>query len=255
MLVDKERGPSSFAVVRRLRARFGLKAGHTGTLDPFATGLLVCLLGRATRLSRYLVGLEKTYVTTIRLGLRTTTGDTEGDELERTDVPSREALEAFRGEIELTIPAASAVKVGGERAYRLHRRGVGVEMPRRRSRIHELDVRRFEPPELELALRVSSGTYVRAVADALGGHCVALRRTAVGSFRVEDADEEVVLPPLIAVSHVARRALGEDEARLVRAGRPIPGAEQGLVSLTLDDGLVAVGRAADGLVHPETVLG
>src|SRR3712207_6242685 len=110
VLVDKEQGPSSFAVARRLRDRYGVKAGHAGTLDPFATGLLLCLLGRATRLARYLVGLDKRYVTEITLGVRTTTGDVEGDELERTAVADLAAIEALRGDVELPVPAASAVK-------------------------------------------------------------------------------------------------------------------------------------------------
>jgi tRNA pseudouridine55 synthase len=254
VLVDKERGPSSFAVVRRVRARFGLKAGHAGTLDPLATGLLVCLVGRSTRLARYLVGLDKRYETTIRLGVRTTTGDAEGEDTERTELPGPEAIDALRGEVELPIPAASAVKIDGERAYRLHRRGVAVEMPTRRSTIHALEILRLEPPELDLALHVSSGTYVRSVADALGGHCVTLRRTAVGPFRVEEADEERLLPPLAAVAHLRLRELDGDEARAVAAGRPVACAEEGAVALAAAGELVAVARADGGVARPETVI-
>ncbi len=254
MIADKERGPSSFAVVRRVRRRFGLKAGHAGTLDPFATGVLLCLLGRSTRLARYLVGLDKRYVTTIRLGVRTDTGDEEGTEVEQTPIPSREAIEAMRGEVELRIPAASAVKIAGERAYRLHRRGVAVEMPTRRSTIRTLDVLRLDPPELELALHVASGTYVRSIADALGGHCVRLRRVAAGPFRVEDADEERLLPPLAAVPHLPRRELTEAEAAAVRAGRPVASDGDGAVALSSGGELLAVARAADGVARPETVL-
>ncbi len=256
MLVDKERGPSSFAVVRRVRARFGLRAGHAGTLDPLATGLLVCLLGRSTRLARYLVGLDKRYVTEIRLGLRTTTGDTEGEASETTAIASREDIEALLGPVELAVPAASAVKLDGERAYRLHRRGVAVEMPRRRSTILGLRLLRYEPPEAELELHVSSGTYVRAVADALGGHCRSLRRTAVGPFRVEEADETRLLPPVAAVPHLQKRALTDGELERIRSGRPLPGAEEGedIVALTHAGRLVAVARAGGGAAKPETVL-
>ncbi|MBW3593728.1 MAG: tRNA pseudouridine(55) synthase TruB [Actinobacteria bacterium] len=255
VLVDKPAGPSSFAVVRDVRRRFGQKAGHAGTLDPFATGLLVCLLGRSTRLARYLVGLDKRYVTEIRLGLRTTTGDGEGEILEETELPSRLQIAALEGEVELRIPRASAVKIDGERAYRLQRRGVDVEMPVRRSTIHALDVLRFDPPLLELRLHVSSGTYVRAIADALGGHCRTLRRTAVGSFRVEDADPDRVLAPLAALVHLPERELAPDEVEAVRAGRVIPGAGDGPIALWASGALVAVGRAADGSVRPETVIG
>ncbi len=255
VLADKEPGISSFGVVRRVRARVGAKAGHAGTLDPFASGLLVCLVGRATRLARYLVGLDKRYVTEIRLGVRTATGDTEGEEIEATEPATLAAVEALRGEVDLRIPVASAVKVQGERAYRLHRRGVAVEMPARRSRIHELEILRFEPPELELSLRVSSGTYVRAIADALGGHCRSLRRTAVGPFRVEDADESVLLPPLAAVPFLARRELRQEETSRIRAGQAIEHPVDELVALTEAGELIAVGRAGRGNVRAEAVIG
>jgi tRNA pseudouridine55 synthase len=255
VLVDKEAGPSSFAVVRRVRDRFDLKAGHAGTLDPFATGLLVCLVGRSTRLARYLVGLDKRYLTTIRLGARTDTGDGEGQELdEATPIPTREEIEALRGEIELRIPAASAVKIEGERAYSLHRRGVEVEMPLRSSTVHELEILRFEPPELELDLRVSSGTYIRAIADSLGGHCVALRRTAVGPLRVEDADEDEILPPLAALTHIPRVELDEEGAQAVASGRSVEAEGEGPVALVADGALIAVGFAANGVARPETVI-
>jgi tRNA pseudouridine55 synthase len=255
VLVDKPAGPSSFAIVKALRDRHGVKAGHAGTLDPRASGLLLCLLGPATRLARYLVGLEKRYLTEVRLGLRTTTGDGEGEVLEETAIPTLAEIEALQGEVDLRIPQASAVKIEGTRAYELQRRGVAVEMPVRRSTIHDLRVRRFEPPLVELELRVSSGTYVRAIADALGGHCRTLHRTAVGPFRVEDADEERVLPPLAALPHLPERELTAEEARLVRTGRPLAGEGQGAVALWLPGGeLVAVGRAEGGKIFPETVL-
>jgi len=255
VLVDKPAGPSSFDIVKRLRSRYGAKAGHAGTLDPLASGLLLCLIGRATRLARYLVGLDKRYVTEIRLGLRTTTGDGEGEVVEETDVPTKARVLALEGEVELPVPQASAVKIGGERAYRLHRRGLSVDMPRRRSTVYDLRILRFEPPLLELALHVSSGTYVRSLADALGGHCRTLRRTAVGPFPVEDADEQVVRAPLAALVHLPERQLGEEEARLVRAGRPLAGQGNGPVALWTGEGeLVAVAQARDGVLRPETVL-
>ena len=195
VLVDKPAGPSSFAVVKRLRDRYRTKAGHAGTLDPLATGLLLVLLGRGTRLARYLVGLDKRYRTEIRLGLRTSTGDGEGEVVEETPVASEREIRLLEGEVELPIPQASAVKIEGERAYRLHRRGVAVEMPLRRSQVHALDVIASTDGVVTLDLLVSSGTYVRAIAEALGGHCRALRRTEVGPFRVADADEHRIIPP------------------------------------------------------------
>jgi tRNA pseudouridine55 synthase len=202
-LVDKPAGPSSFAIVAQIRRVTGARTGHAGTLDPFATGLLLILSGRATKLAPSLVGLDKRYVTTIDLTATTTTGDPEGTEVERHDPPATLDLDRLRGEIELPVPAASAVKIAGERAYKLHRRGVEVEMPLRRSIVHELDVVDRDATTVTLDLRVSSGTYVRAIAQALGGHCRTLRRTAVGPFSVDDA----VAPELFE----AERLLDEAE--------------------------------------------
>ncbi len=199
VLLDKPAGPSSFAIVAELRRRTGARTGHAGTLDPFATGLLLLLSGAATKLASCFVGLDKRYVTDIDLTARTSTGDPEGTIVQRLDPPSQEELEdrlaLLRGEVELPIPAASAVKIGGERAYKLARRGVAVEMPMRRSRVDTLDVIAYTGEEVRLDLRVSSGTYVRAIADALGGHCRTLRRTEVGPFSVDEADPERFIPP------------------------------------------------------------
>jgi tRNA pseudouridine55 synthase len=254
VLVDKPVGPSSFDIVKQLRSRYGAKAGHAGTLDPRASGLLLVLLGPATRLARYLVGLDKRYETEIRLGLRTTTGDGEGEVIAETEISTLTEIGQFEGEVELRIPQASAVKIEGERAYRLQRRGIAVEMPSRRSTIHRLEVKRYAPPLVELDLHVSSGTYVRGLADALGGHCRSIRRTAVGPFRVEDADESVVLRPLAALVTLPERALTAEEAALVRHGRPVTGAEEGPVALHHDGLLVAVARGDGAELKPETVL-
>ena len=190
-LVDKPAGPSSFAIVSQIRRVTGARTGHAGTLDPFATGLLLLLSGRSTKLTPQLVGLDKRYLTDVDLRSRTSTGDPEGDVTETLEPPEENELERrldlLRGEIELPIPAASAVKIGGERAYALARRGVEVEMPLRRSMVHALDVVAYDGETVTLDLRVSSGTYIRAIAHALGGHCSTLRRTAVGPFDVADA--------------------------------------------------------------------
>ena len=254
VLVDKPVGPSSFDIVKKLRSRYGVKAGHAGTLDPQASGLLLCLLGSSTRLVRYLVGLDKRYESEIRLGLRTTTGDGEGEILEETEIASRERIEALEGDIELVVPKASAVKIGGERAYRLQRRGVSVEMPTRHSIVHSLGIRRYEPPLVELDLHVSSGTYVRAIAHELGGHCRTIRRTAIGPFRIEDADEELVLPPLAALVALPERELSAAEAELIRHGRRLPGTEEGPVALHFGGELVGVAQGDGESLRPETVL-
>ena len=206
VLVDKPAGPSSFAIVAELRRRTGARTGHAGTLDPFATGLLLLLSGRATKLASWFVGLDKRYVTDVDLTARTATGDPEGVVVARSDPLEPDELERrlarLRGEVELPIPAASAVKIGGERAYKLARRGVQVDMPMRRSRIDALDVITYTDGEVRLDLRVSSGTYVRAVADALGGHCRTLRRLEIGPFSVDEADPERFIPPDAALARL-----------------------------------------------------
>jgi len=194
VLVDKPAGPTSFAIVAELRRKTGARTGHAGTLDPFATGLLLLLSGSATKIAQCFVGLDKRYLTNIDLTARTSTGDLEGEVVEQRAVPDQEELWAglarLRGDVELPIPAVSAVKIGGERAYKLARRGVEVEMPLRRSRVDALDVITYTGEEVQLDLRVSSGTYVRAIADALGGHCRTLRRTEIGPFSVDEADPD-----------------------------------------------------------------
>ena len=210
LLVDKPAGPSSFGIVAEVRRRTQARTGHAGTLDPFATGLLLLLSGRATKSAAAFVGLDKRYLTEVDLRVRTSTGDPEGEEIERHDAPEADELEArlaeLRGEIELPIPAASAVKIGGERAYRLHRKGVAVEMPLRRSRVDALELVAYEAGVAALDLRVSSGTYVRAIADALGGHCRTLRRTEIGPFSVDEADPERVAPLEEALARVEAHA-------------------------------------------------
>jgi len=210
-LVDKPAGPSSFAIVAQIRRVTGARTGHAGTLDPFATGLLLLLSGRATKLAPWLVGLDKRYLADVDLNARTSTGDPEGEIVERLEAPGAEELErrlaGLRGEIELPIPAASAVKIGGERAYRLARRGVEVEMPLRRSTVYALDVIAYMGGTATLDLRVGSGTYVRAIAEALGGHCRTLRRTEVGPFSVADAVTPEAFEPgrLLPESEILRR--------------------------------------------------
>jgi tRNA pseudouridine55 synthase len=242
-LVDKPAGPSSFAIVAALRRRTRARTGHAGTLDPFATGLLVLLSGAATRLVPCFVGLDKRYVTDVDLTSTTTTGDPEGDVAERHPAPSRRELDAalarLRGEVELPVPAASAVKIGGERAYKLARRGVEVDMPLRRSLVHALDVIAYSGDSgvsfelapvdglvdgavgsVRLDLHVSSGTYVRAIAQALGGHCTTLRRVGVGPFGIDEAapvEDAALLPVAEALERLPAGAL-DNVPEAVRAG-------------------------------------
>jgi tRNA pseudouridine55 synthase len=223
-LLDKPAGPSSFALVAALRRRTLARTGHAGTLDPFATGLLLLLSGAATRVAACFVGLDKRYLTDVDLTSTTSTGDPEGEVLERHAPPSAAELDArlagLRGEIELPIPAASAVKIGGERSYKLARRGIEVDMPLRRSFVHALDVIAYSPESVRIELHVSSGTYVRAIAEALGGHCTTLRRTAVGPFSVAEAADPAtveLIPIADALARLPAEALERVPAQ-VRAG-------------------------------------
>jgi tRNA pseudouridine55 synthase len=206
LLVDKPAGPTSFDIVAAVRRRTGARTGHAGTLDPFATGLLLLLSGSSTRLQGSFVGLPKRYVTEIDLAAQTTTGDIEGERGEEHEPlvggELDAALAGLRGAVDLPIPAASAVKIDGQRAYALHRRGVAVEMPVRTMQVHELTLVRHEGGVVTLELHVSSGTYVRSIADALAGHCVSLRRTEIGPFHVDEADPERIIAPEDALARL-----------------------------------------------------
>jgi tRNA pseudouridine55 synthase len=207
ILVDKPAGPTSFAIVAAIRRRTGARTGHAGTLDPFATGLLLLLSGASTRLQPRFVGLTKRYVTAIDLGRRTSTGDVDGEIVDEVEPPTRAELDVrldeLRGSIDLPIPAASAVKIDGERAYKLHRQGIAVEMPARTMHVHELRLDEYEAGVARIELHVSSGTYVRAIAEALGGHCRALRRTEIGPFSVAEADPELIVSPDDALARLS----------------------------------------------------
>jgi tRNA pseudouridine55 synthase len=206
ILVDKPAGPTSFAIVAATRRRTRARTGHAGTLDPFATGLLLLLSGAATRLQPRFVGLPKRYSTEIDLSARTSTGDLDGERLDEHEPPDAQeltaALDGIRGAVDLPVPAVSAVKIEGQRAYALQRRGVAVEMPVRTMRVDELSAQSYENGVVRLDLLVSSGTYVRAIADALGGHCVSLRRTEIGPFSVDEADPERIIPPEQALARL-----------------------------------------------------
>ena len=199
LVIDKPAGPTSHDVVDRVRRIFGQrKVGHTGTLDPLATGVLPLLLGRATKLSQHLTGTGKAYRTTVRLGTETSTLDAAGEVLREAAVEVsedqvREALEAFRGDIEQIPPMHSAKHHKGKRLHELARKGIEVERDPVKVRIDELDVVEMELPDVVLDLRCSAGTYVRVLAQDLGralgccGYMAALRRTQAGPFTLEDA--------------------------------------------------------------------
>ena len=195
LLVDKPAGITSHDAVARARRRFDTKAGHAGTLDPFATGLLIVLLGRpATREQARFMELRKTYRVRARFGAVSTTGDRDGEISETGAVPS-EPPPIPTGELTQRPPAYSAVKVGGERAYKRARRGEEFELPPRLVTVYRAQLLSGEGDEAEYEIECSSGTYVRSlVADLGDAYCTELRRTAIGPFTVEEADEAAPIP-------------------------------------------------------------
>ncbi len=278
LLVDKPAGVSSFGAIARLRRSYGRKLGHTGTLDPFATGLLVVLHGRATRLAPYLGGLDKRYLATVQFGATSTTDDPEG-ELEptggTTDAAAvTAALPGFVGTIEQVPPAASAVHIDGERAYRRFRRGETVTVPARQVIVHEITLMHFDQAlqTAQLDVACGPGTYIRSIARDLGdqlgvgAHLTALRRTEVGGFHVDDAAEPDAIvasepgtlgwaSPLVAIPDLPRRSLTPAERTEIGHGRRIAGdGLTGDVALVVDDALVAIGEADGSQIAPRLVL-
>jgi tRNA pseudouridine55 synthase len=208
LLCDKPAGVTSHDVVAGVRRERGCKAGHAGTLDPFATGLLLVLLGRATRLQRFLTGLPKTYLATARLGWRSTTGDPDGELTETGRVP--ESLQLPTGRVRQRVPMTSAVRVGGERLYKKAHRGETIETPEREVDVYRAELLETGEREARYEIECSAGTYIRTLIEALPGgdaYCSRLRRTEVGPFSVEDAGAEIALERVGALVPAAAEAL------------------------------------------------
>jgi tRNA pseudouridine55 synthase len=192
LLFDKPAGKTSHDVVAMVRRERGGKVGHAGTLDPFATGLLLILIGRATRLQRFLTGLPKTYRARARLGWRSSTGDPDGELTETGNHPA--SLDLPTGTVRQRVPMTSAVRVGGERLYRKAHRGEVVETPEREIEVYRAELLSSEPGSAEYEIECSAGTYIRTLVETLDdAYCAELRRTAIGPFRVEDAGGELSL--------------------------------------------------------------
>ena len=205
ILIDKPADMSSFGVVARVRRvlsqREGkkVKVGHTGTLDPFATGLMIILAGKATKRSNEFLKKDKVYEATVMLGKTSTTGDPEGEITENAveNIPSREdverAVQIFTGKIMQKVPAFSAIKINGERAYKLARKGQEVATPTREVEIYETEILEYSYPELKIRTHVSSGTYIRTLGEDIGtelgtgAYLTALRRTRTGDYDIKDA--------------------------------------------------------------------
>lgn len=256
LLVDKPAGVTSHDVVAGVRRRLGrgVKVGHAGTLDPFATGLLLVLVGRATRVQRVLMALPKTYEAEARFGAVSTTGDPEGEIVETGRVPAGD-LVLPTGRVRHRPPAYSAVKVGGERAYRRARRGDAVELAEREVEVHEFTELRREGDRRAFRIRCSSGTYVRAlIADLGDAYCTALRRTAIGPFQAADADEERIVSLEDALTFLPAVEVDAATAVAVSHGRPVPGTAPGLVRLVHDRTLLALAEPRGDSLRAMVVL-
>jgi tRNA pseudouridine55 synthase len=280
VVVDKPVGWTSHDVVGKLRRlAHTRRVGHAGTLDPMATGVLVCGVGRATRLLGHLARTDKTYTATVRLGVRTTTDDAEGEvvgeaPVEASDADVLAAVRALTGDITQVPSSVSAIKVDGRRAYARVRAGEDVELAARPVRVSRFDVLARRGSELDVVVDCSTGTYIRALARDLGsalgcgGHLTALRRTRVGEFRIDGAAELAALaeqgsvdaalvPMAEAVARTfPRRDLAIDEVRELSFGRRIgPSGHDGLVGAFAGDGsVVALIEDTDGTAKPAVVF-
>jgi tRNA pseudouridine55 synthase len=280
--VDKPAGPTSHDVVAIARRALGTRrVGHTGTLDPFATGLLLLCIGQATRVVEFLTGLPKTYEARLRLGTVTATDDATGTVVtasdawrDRSAADIAAALHAQRGRILQRPPAFSAKKVAGERAYRRARQGEPVTLAPVEVEIFTLDILDVAPPDVDFRVTCSAGTYIRAIArDAgewlhVGAHLTRLRRTAIGSFdvlaavpldRLDDAAAVAgaCIAPLEALRHLPRIDLDPEQATAIRHGRPVPrpaGASSGPAVLAAEDALLAIADVDEGVLRPRKVF-
>jgi tRNA pseudouridine55 synthase len=282
LLVDKPAGPTSFGCVARVRGALGgrrVKVGHAGTLDPFATGLLALLVGRATRLAPYLAGLDKRYRAVVQFGVRSDTGDPEGTlEPAGAPLPDGVALAAACAELVGTIsqvpPTTSAIKVGGQRAYALARAGQDVEMPVREVIVHALDIASYDAASGRAVLDIhcSKGTYVRSLARdlgealACGAYCAELRRLAIGHLDVANAGslDDVAADPLAgswrmrcgdALAHLPARELEPAERDALLHGRAIAGlGEEGPLRCLAEGRLVCIAGPRGQDLRPLVVV-
>jgi tRNA pseudouridine55 synthase len=256
-LYDKPAGVTSHDVVAGVRRGLerGVKVGHAGTLDPFATGLLLILVGRATRVQRFLMELPKTYEATARFGAVSSTGDPEGEIVQTGVVPEGD-LELPTGRLTQRPPAYSAIKVGGTRAYKLARSGAAVDLPEREVEVYRFEERWREGDRRGFEIECSSGTYVRTlIADLGDAYCEQLRRTRIGTFDVSGADPDRPLDLNEALSFLAAVELDPEQARRASNGVAVCGSAEGIVRLTDADGLIALAEPREhDLLKPIVVL-
>ena len=261
VLYDKPAGITSHDVVARMRHALGpwpaaarrVKVGHAGTLDPFATGLLLILIGRATRVQRFLMALRKLYEATARFGAVSCTGDPEGPITVTGVVPEGDLI-LPTGVVRQRPPAFSAVRTGGRRAYALARAGEEVELAEREVEVYRFEERWRDRDRRGFTIECSSGTYVRSlIADLGDAYCEELRRTAIGPFEVSDAAPDRIVGLDDALSFIPEVRLDADQARRASHGAAVPGDAHGadVVRLTDEDGLIALATPrGEGVLGP-----
>jgi tRNA pseudouridine55 synthase len=249
ILCDKPAGASSHDEVLRVRrALKGAKTGHAGTLDPFATGLLLVLVGRATRIARYVLTLPKTYVTVARFGALSSTGDPGGDIVETGRIPP-DPPPLPTGAVRQRPPAYSAIRIAGVRAYQRARRGEVFEMPERTVHVHRFEqLARQDGVSGEYEIECSSGTYVRSLIAELGdAYCTSLRRTRIGPWSVDDADGATLIPLAdVLGAFLPVLALEGEQARRARHGAPVDADADGTVVLCDADGPICIAEPREG---------
>lgn len=257
ILLDKPAGISSAGAVGRIKRSLGGKAkvGHAGTLDPFATGLLLILVGRATRIQRFLLMLPKAYEVTARFGARSSTGDPEGKVTHTGRVPDGD-LSLPTGTVRQRPPVFSALKVAGTRAYRLAREGADLELPEREVHIHRFEERWRDGDRRGFEIECSSGTYIRSlIADLGDAYCETLRRTRIGPFDVASADPEHVVGLSEALDFLPAVPLSAEAGRLAAHGGAVPGSAEGPVRLLDEGGLIGIAEpAGSGVLKPVVVM-
>lgn len=279
VLVDKPAGMTSNAVVQRIKRIYDAqKAGHTGTLDPFATGLLPVCLGEATKASAFLLDADKTYEATLKLGARTDTADCESEVIETAPLPllTRDgivaAMHSLTGEIEQIPPVYSALKKDGKPLYHYARKGEAVEVAPRRVQVHRFELLDFDDAHIRFRATVGKGTYIRTLGEDLAvqlgtvGHLTQLRRTETGGFKVDMAlplevieafPETALLPVDRLLSHLPERLLGAEQAERFLHGNPVPASSQDAALWRVYDGegrLLGIGVQRDGQLWPQRVF-
>ncbi len=278
LLLDKDEGSSSFNLIRQLRKLTGIKKiGHGGTLDPFATGLMICAGGQYTRLLKYVEAKDKTYEACIKLGYFSDTGDPEGEieqgKIREISIEDIEGLPSkVLGERELKLPRHSAIKIDGKRAYKYAREGSFIDMPTRLSHIHDFEILKLEEERLYYRARVSKGTYIRSlseyIAELLGcdGYTISLRRTMIGKHSVEEAfkmeelsedwQKRAIDPAEILVNMPALK-ISDAQVQDIFCGRKINlqgEDEQEYALFNETSHLIAIGKAKQGALYPQLVF-